>query len=138
MGILSNLIGKITTKTLEGGNRQDKAFQSELQSLVDKGKKVTINDVKSSRYQQKGSDNYYGPTDTSLPYENMKEQSVSSSAVDKVSYNPKTNDLTIKFRNNNKNYVYPDVPQEVFTEFMDAPSKGRYVNQVIKGYSSNK
>lgn len=134
MGILSNLISKITTKTLEGKNRQDKNFQSTLQSLVEKGKKVTIEDVKSSRYQKKGSDTYYGPTDTSLPYEAMKEQSVSSSAVEKVSYDPKTNDLTIKFRNNNKKYVYPDVPEEVFAEFMESPSKGRYVNKVIKGY----
>lgn len=40
--------------------------------------------------------------------------------------------LTIFFRDGGR-YVYHNVPQEVFEQFKNSPSKGKFYNQYIKG-----
>lgn len=42
-------------------------------------------------------------------------------------------ELTVYFRNG-KHYVYHDVPEYVFEQFINAPSKGKFYNQYIKNY----
>lgn len=145
MGIISNLVRNITKKTLTGGNRQDKQFQSDFQKAVDSGKKVSVNDVKSSRWQYDKSNSLYDDKDVAdkdiekgdldSP---IKENSVSSTCVDSFDYDPKTGDLDIKFRGGDKKYTYPNVPPEVVKEFMDSPSIGKAFHELIEPYSANR
>lgn len=62
---------------------------------------------------------------------------VDSTAIDNVKYNKKTGEATITFRNSDKGYVFPDVPQDVIDGMKGQPSKGRYYHNHIKQYSVN-
>lgn len=117
-------------------SRKDKESQAQFRSDIDANRKITANKPQSSRYQEKGDDTLFGPNS----YEDgMKEVSVASTAIDSFDYNPKTGDLDVQFVGGSKKYRYPKVPKEVVTEFMESPSKGRYMNYYIApSYSENR
>ena len=139
-----------TAKYNNTGNRQDKTSQTAIQSDIASGKKISMNAPQSSRYQiskeeqekrgLKSQGTLYTANDIAdMKVDTTKEVPVASSAVQSFDYDPKTQDLNIKFVGGSKKYLYPNVPPEVVTEFMDSPSKGKYVNSVIgPEYSTNK
>lgn len=53
-----------------------------------------------------------------------------SSHVKQIRYEIDTQDLYVEF-DNGQVYRYYDVPERVWNEFLDHPSKGRYVNVVL-------
>ncbi len=57
---------------------------------------------------------------------------VDSSNIAAISYVPETQGLMVKF-NSGSVYTYADVPAEVFDDFKDADSKGKFFNEHIKG-----
>ena len=57
---------------------------------------------------------------------------VDSSNVEAVGYDPATQELVVQFLASGT-YVYFDVEEWVFDEFLQAPSKGQYVNLNVKG-----
>ena len=57
---------------------------------------------------------------------------VESSSVDSIGYDPGTRRLYVRFVGG-RGYVYYDVAQSVFDAFLEADSKGRFVNFEIKG-----
>lgn len=63
---------------------------------------------------------------------------VNSSCIDNIEYNRETGDTFVKFRNNNKEYLFPDVPEDVVDGIKSAPSKGKYYHANIKQYSTNR
>jgi len=62
----------------------------------------------------------------------LKWQPVASSNIDSIAYDDEQSELHVKF-NSGAEYVYLGVSASVFDSFMDAPSKGRYLNEAIKG-----
>lgn len=62
----------------------------------------------------------------------MRRRSVSSSSVASVGYDPKTQTLELEFHSGSV-YEYSEVPPEVFQGLMEAPSKGRYFANEIRG-----
>ena len=63
---------------------------------------------------------------------------VDSSAINNVKYDKNTGDATVTFKTSNKEYVYPNVPENVIKHWHMAPSKGRYFHRNVKQYSTNK
>lgn len=59
-------------------------------------------------------------------------QSVVSSNISEIAYDAEQSELHIKFSSGSE-YVYNEVPQSVFDDFLDAPSKGRFFSATIKG-----
>lgn len=59
------------------------------------------------------------------------EVEVASSAVAEVKYDPNKNIASIRFVNGDKWYDY-DVTPEEFQEFIDADSKGQWINYIWK------
>jgi len=57
---------------------------------------------------------------------------VESSNIAMVGYDLASMELHVKF-NSGAEYLYRDVPEAVFDELMAAPSKGRFLNERIKG-----
>ena len=57
---------------------------------------------------------------------------VDSSNIEAIGYNSDGQELYIQFLSG-VTYVYYGVPQHIYEEIMDAPSKGSYLNRVIKG-----
>ena len=62
----------------------------------------------------------------------IEMQSVKSSLLDKVGYDPETKTLAIQMNNSSDVYYYEDVPPSVFDSFQDAKSKGNYYVKHIK------
>lgn len=57
---------------------------------------------------------------------------VESSNIAAVGYEDDTSTLVVRF-NSGSEYRYYGVAKEVFDELLNAPSKGRYFNQNIRG-----
>lgn len=65
-------------------------------------------------------------------------QDIPSTAIKKLKYDPKTEELYVTFQGSNKKYWYPRVPKEKIEAMMNAPSKGEYFMQNIHDqYSVN-
>lgn len=54
------------------------------------------------------------------------DESVSSSAISNVKYDPDTEALNVKFNGSSKHYFYPAVPLELIQALLRAPSKGEF------------
>lgn len=61
--------------------------------------------------------------------------SVQSSAIKAIAYQDKS--LYARFTSG-REYEYKDVPLDVYQAFLDTPSKGRYLNSVIKEHYTYK
>ena len=57
---------------------------------------------------------------------------VESSNIAAIGYDEETKELHVQF-NSGSEYVYQDVPAGVYQDFLDADSKGKYLNEYIKG-----
>ena len=57
---------------------------------------------------------------------------VESSNISMVGYDDENSQLHVRF-NSGAEYAYNEVPPAVYQEFLDAESKGRYLNERIKG-----
>jgi hypothetical protein len=55
-----------------------------------------------------------------------------SSAIRRVTYNPKTQKMNVKFVGTGKQYTYVGVPEDVYDDFIDASSAGQFFNDNIK------
>ena len=58
---------------------------------------------------------------------------VTSSNIEAIGYDPDTMELHVRFLKSGETYVYYNVESWVFDEFMQADSKGTYLNDQIKG-----
>ena len=60
-------------------------------------------------------------------------QEVRSTSIRAIGYDGRKRLLLVQFRDSGDTYAYFGVASGVFTELKRAPSKGRFVNAVIKG-----
>lgn len=104
----------------------------DIATSVVKGKTVKVSSPSSERYiSNKGRSPYTkGEYSIDKDDEKKKEVSISSTAVEKASYDPKTGIAAIKFHGGDKWYDYQMTPEE-FEAFMKSPSKGRHVHYVM-------
>ncbi|HEY4942386.1 MAG TPA: KTSC domain-containing protein [Rhizomicrobium sp.] len=56
---------------------------------------------------------------------------IDSSNVEQIGFDDQAGEIHVIFKNG-RHYIYSPASQEVFDEFRNAPSKGTYLNQVIK------
>ena len=61
----------------------------------------------------------------------MKRIYVRSSSISHVGYDRRTRTLEVEFRNG-RAYQYLGVPPQIYHELMQADSKGRFINFIIK------
>lgn len=54
------------------------------------------------------------------------DESVSSSALSNIKYDPDTEELNVKFNGSGKHYFYPGVPLELVQGLLKAVSKGEF------------
>jgi hypothetical protein len=62
----------------------------------------------------------------------MERQSVASSLIRSVGYDPAGSIMEVEFIEPGRIYTFYDVPYSVYDELMEAPSKGRYFNEFIR------
>ena len=80
---------------------------------LDEGKKVSV-DIEPKDKDEKGDKG------------EKIDESVSSSALRNVKYDPDTEALNVQFNGSSKHYFYPAVPLELVQALMKAPSKGEF------------
>jgi hypothetical protein len=56
---------------------------------------------------------------------------VDSTNVEQIGYDERERELHVIFKSG-RHYIYSDVPEEVYRNFIDASSKGTYLNSTIK------
>jgi hypothetical protein len=69
-----------------------------------------------------------------MPYCSYPEEAmpqVDSSAIRSVHYRAGRRELVVRFVSG-RAYVYFDVPAELYCQFLDAPSRGRFFNREIR------
>jgi hypothetical protein len=62
----------------------------------------------------------------------MRRIPVESKSIASIGYAPRQGELDVEFRENGMVYRYSGVAKWEHVEFMAAPSKGTYLNQVFK------
>ena len=68
----------------------------------------------------------------------MRRKPVDSSAICSVGYDPASETLEVEFQSGNV-YRYSGVPEEIYEDFLQARSKGRFFGTFIRGqYESAK
>jgi KTSC domain len=65
---------------------------------------------------------------------NIARLPVDSSALLSVGYSKEQHILEVEFRKEGVIYRYLDVPENVFRELLEAPSKAGYYNENIRGH----
>ena len=65
---------------------------------------------------------------------NIARLPVESSALSSVGYSKARHILEVEFRKEGLIYRYLDVPENVFRELLEAPSKAGYYNENIRGH----
>lgn len=63
----------------------------------------------------------------------IEMQSVKSSLLDKVGYDPEAKVLAVQMNYSSDVYLYQNVPQEIFDDLLAADSKGAFYVKKIKG-----
>ena len=58
---------------------------------------------------------------------------VDSKSIEAIGYEQGTGELYVRFLESGRTYVYQDVEDGVFEEFLRASSKGNFFNRKIKG-----
>jgi hypothetical protein len=58
---------------------------------------------------------------------------VNSSSIEAIGYDHDAQELHVRFLKSGQTYVYYNVEDWVFQEFMQTGSKGTYLNSAIKG-----
>lgn len=59
--------------------------------------------------------------------------SVESSLIDKIGYDAESKTLAVQMLNSSDTYLYKNVPPSVYDHFLEAPSKGAFFVESIKG-----
>lgn len=90
-------------------NSLEKAYKN-----LDEGKKVSVN------MEPKDNDKGDGEKGEKI------DESVSSSALRNVKYDPDTEALNVQFNGSGKHYFYPAVPLELVQGLLKAASKGEF------------
>lgn len=62
----------------------------------------------------------------------MDHTKVESTNLESVSYDTDSNSLEIKFKKTGATYTYKNVNEQEYNELMQAKSKGKYFNRVLK------
>ena len=57
---------------------------------------------------------------------------IASTAIHRVRYNPETKNLYVTFVGGDKEYLFPNVPEDAVKKFLNASSKGRHYGLRIK------
>ena len=63
----------------------------------------------------------------------IEMQSVKSSLLDKVGYDPEAKVLAVQMNYSSDVYLYQNVPQDIFDDLLAADSKGAFYVKKIKG-----
>lgn len=69
---------------------------------------------------------------------NVSSADIQSTAIGRMRYNPKSENLYITFRDGDKEYLFPGVEKEKVASMLKAPSKGEFYQEEIKPYAVDK
>ena len=128
---------KKLVKEKDESNNKDLASDNKkkIDKKLRKDKNVAIDKLISKRYYSKGSNGHYTDDDAKMSideYDGEQEVEIPSTAIADVKYDPKTKVCYVKYVKGNKWYKFINMSPQQFKTFMNASSKGRYVQFVMR------
>lgn len=106
-------------------------MEQKVSKALDKNKEFILKSPTSLRSFSRGDDNTFVSGESEIGKGLPTEVEVASSAIAEVKYNPQSQVASLRFVGGDKWYDYQVTPDE-FKDFIDADSKGRWVNYVWK------
>ena len=107
-----------------------------IENKLKKGKEINVGLMNSKRYYGKGSNGHFTDDDAisnSLDeLDGEVEVDIPSTAIAEVKYDPETRVCNVRYVNGDKWYRFEGMSPLQFKSFMNAGSKGRYVNNVMR------
>lgn len=117
-------------KRLESGETE------KIDKQLGKGKEINVGLMNSKRYYGKGSNDSFLDNDATVgsldEYDGETEVDIPSTAIAEVKYDPKTRVCNVLYVGGKKWYRFENMSPQQFKSFMNASSKGRYVNNVMR------
>lgn len=107
-------------------DKNDKIFE-----FIEAGKPVTITHPTSMRSYSRGRNGLYSSGSFSISGQGTKAK-LASTAIAEIQYDPSTEICKVKYQPGNGNFYDFRMTVDEFKRFMNAPSKGRYVQTVMK------
>lgn len=115
---------------------------NKIEKKLEKGKEINVGLMNSKRYYGKGSDGHFIDKDATVnsldEYDGEVEVDIPSTAIQEVHYVPNSRDPSegvcwVRFvGGKGKWYRFENMSPQQFKSFMNASSKGRYVNNVMR------
>lgn len=107
-----------------------------IEKKLKKGKEINVGLMNSKRYYGKGSNGHFIDDDAvsnSLDeLDGEVEVDIPSTAIAEVKYDPETRVCNVRYVGGDKWYRFEGMSPQQFKSFMNAGSKGRYVNNVMR------
>lgn len=130
---------KFSNKPVEINGRRNNEQYGKLDKALENERKVEIYKPTSFRTKyssrdnpnEKGVDIGLNAAEHHKKGEKSSSYEIASTAVQRMEFNPETNDCKVTFTSNPKKYNYK-MSSDEFEQFYRAPSKGKYVNEVMK------
>lgn len=127
----ANLIGKVKGKPTVFKGSPSRELGG-IFDVVEQNRPVKVEHPTSYRFYTRGVDGYVD-RESLDEYTGAQKKGIASTCVKSVRYNPSTQACFITFAGGSKEYEFR-VPPEEFEAFMEATSKGRHTNYVLKNY----
>jgi len=100
--------------------------KKKIEKKLDKKDNIEVDHMVSSRYTT-------GDGKVSLnEYDGENEEKIPSTAIRKVKYNKDTHECWVQYITSNKWYKFIKMSMQQFMSFMNASSKGRYVQKIMR------
>lgn len=114
-------------------------YNKSMKKRLDKGKSLSINKPTSYRTYKKENDSFINDKNDNPDVgdtrgsDEDKLAGIQSTAIDNIDYDPKKQVASVTFKSGGS-YDYKVSPNEM-KQMIDAPSKGKHINQVWKKYN---
>ena len=126
--LLSRGVSREREKSKELASDNKKKISKDLR----KDKDLTINKLISKRFVTTDDDGKKGSGLSLDEYSGDTEVEIPSTAIADVKYDPKSRVCHVKYVGGNKWYRFVNMTPQQFKSFMNASSKGRYVQRIMR------
>ena len=107
--------------------------EAKIEKAIEKGKSINISNPTSFRTYQNVGNGTLNENDIDVGLTSGKGAELASTAIKNIEFDPASENAKITFTSSDKQYDYPMTPEE-FKSFINADSKGRWVNKEARKY----
>lgn len=131
MGFWENVVKSMRAR--KGEFTGTSGNQADIEKAMDKGKSINISNPTSYRTYHNVGAGTMDQNDIDIGLTSGKGAEIASTAIKNIDFDPASENAKITFTSSDKQYDYPMTSEE-FRSFLNADSKGRWVNKEARKY----